>query len=1255
MNEGKLNSRLGRRVLIVLAIAGLLAILLALYYFVYAPNQKNYYNKSAFRILKSISENFKQRINGYDTTSRVKIIPKKNKDNPVDANLSQARFEKLAGSFKQRMNAESSRSSTDDSSPKATDAEIMAPIVAIRNNIFETVILSKKTTTGSGLIEYKSGSLDIDEIITIDTLLKKTSGFTFPTITDVSVEGINYKLFIYPFRNTGEFYLLGGFIGNHEYQVNSNRFPLTYILTIAVLIIIVLLSIPILKIFLIGSYENISINDVRALIAMIFITPFLFILFNWTFWIGKAESKKSEKALATLHQEVIKNFTREIGECLLQLRSYDSLYNDPVGYVGPVKRRVYAIPKEKQIEFRDLLFYPSYYKNLDVVFWMNNRGQEVTKWYFQNKNTRYLNKSERQYFKDIDRNEAFHIPGADTASFSIQPTLSLVTGDYTVNIAKHSEAKIRKGDTDTSAYIGLSSKMYSVFQPVVPKGLNFCIINAAGEILYHSESNRNLQENIFSELSNYRLLKLAISNRDSIMIDNVSMYDKDIKLVVSPMQGLPYYLVTYCDKRNQYLFTRHIIAFSFLCESAVLLILSLFVLFFYFANKRYSELFFSPQSLDWIKPSSEKKNYYILIIAYQLIVVLIMLIFYCFTSDSQTLKYVLNASLLLPFFVVIGYYLIRSAESNAILYREQEKKTPAIKQDEKEEPILTHALPGEEIKETKALAASSQEEKEDQGIPQNMQRRELAARFYIPGKNYFLAAVKIIVPYLLIIFLLAVLKEDLKEKGMIEEDIVLERMLILLEIIIPLVGIAFSLYWYHKLLSGGDSENSQGPSQKNAYMKYLLAGLIISITLISIVPTFCFIIYANKQELSLQVKTGQMHLAKRLQQHRKNINEKVDNYKFSYGARPLKNEDEAYINNLKFNPNFGLYLEGNALSHTSKPLLDSDSCVDFLNFNFYKGVTAYLFMPADHSEYFKNTDDFYWKLCQNKNSTNKSLLLYYSNASDIRDYRDTSSFILSATLNDSLPFISELNNYDKSLQVLSLLALIAALCVLIFYASKRVFLIGYFEKSPGKEQDFNFPNKIFGAASIKEPDRAFWNPTGTTEKLDLALILAKENTYPIATSQYDECILKIQHLLARQYEKIWNSCSMAEKSVLYDFALDGFTNYKNVNILYPLYKKGILRKENHHLVMMTGSFRNYLIAKSGSLEISNLQKAVSEGGKWGRLSSILYILFFAIIIFLFIVQEEVSKRILAIVTSIGAIIPILLKLFNNPSTKNQSD
>src|SRR5438128_9568749 len=103
-------------------------------------------------------------------------------------------------------------------------------------------------------------------------------------------------------------------------------------------------------------------------------------------------------------------------------------------------------------------------------------------------------------------------------------------------------------------------------------------------------------------------------------------------MMVKPLPGLPYYLVTYYEKRGEYLFIIHILAFVFVCESIILLFVSLFSYCLMMSNKRLYKLYFIPGVLYWLKPSLDKKEYYIKNSVQWMATVFLVFLFACFLS-----------------------------------------------------------------------------------------------------------------------------------------------------------------------------------------------------------------------------------------------------------------------------------------------------------------------------------------------------------------------------------------------------------------------------------------------------------------------------------------------------------------------------------------------------------------------------------------------------------------------------------------------
>ena len=230
---------------------------------------------------------------------------------------------------------------------------------------------------------------------------------------------------------------------------------------------------------------------------------------------------------------------------------------------------------------------------------MDSAGDDIAAWNFNKLPTTYFALGDRPYFKDIKYNKTYTIPDAEainkTDSFSLQPVLSRLTGEFTFNVATHSNAEIGKGKKAIA--IGISSKMYSVYNTILPRGFAFCIVDENGNIVCHSDTARSLQENIFEESSDSFALRSIISHKDSVLRTDFSLYDEPVKMIIKPLPGLPYYLITYYKKRGQYLFIFHILAFVFICEAALLLFVSLFSYCMMLSDKKNSKLFFTQARL----------------------------------------------------------------------------------------------------------------------------------------------------------------------------------------------------------------------------------------------------------------------------------------------------------------------------------------------------------------------------------------------------------------------------------------------------------------------------------------------------------------------------------------------------------------------------------------------------------------------------------------------------------------------------------
>src|SRR4051794_38192243 len=86
MSEKGLYSPVMRRIITLILLIGITGTFLAIYYFVYLPQQRTQYNLRIFRILHEISSNIKQRVENYGIVYSYNRVGKQSRDDIIPVN-----------------------------------------------------------------------------------------------------------------------------------------------------------------------------------------------------------------------------------------------------------------------------------------------------------------------------------------------------------------------------------------------------------------------------------------------------------------------------------------------------------------------------------------------------------------------------------------------------------------------------------------------------------------------------------------------------------------------------------------------------------------------------------------------------------------------------------------------------------------------------------------------------------------------------------------------------------------------------------------------------------------------------------------------------------------------------------------------------------------------------------------------------------------------------------------------------------------
>src|SRR5437763_7511044 len=81
-----------------------------------------------------------------------------------------------------------------------------------------------------------------------------------------------------------------------------------------------------------------------------------------------------------------------------------------------------------------------------------------------------------------------------------------------------------------------------------PPAMSYAVIDNAGMVLFHTDSERNGLEDVFTETDHTRQLRAAVIPRHEEFMD-AKYWGEDVRVLITPLPDLPWTLLTFRDKR----------------------------------------------------------------------------------------------------------------------------------------------------------------------------------------------------------------------------------------------------------------------------------------------------------------------------------------------------------------------------------------------------------------------------------------------------------------------------------------------------------------------------------------------------------------------------------------------------------------------------------------------------------------------------------------------------------------------------------
>ena len=523
-----------------------------------------------------------------------------------------------------------------------------------------------------------------------DTLTRQTTK-EFGAIEQVETGGKKYKLFMIPFTVKGNHqFVIGGYMPVEDYLEESRYIPGNAILWLVLGIVLVILMFPLLKVFLMTRAEPLLARNVLTSLISVHLMGSIVIiilvnLYAYYFLIRKPADEQLRTLTAGIQQTFLSEVKDALAEMDLDERELLKLLNQKGGLPGnklpdlysPVGETGYRIDHTgtENPYKADMTYLPDSlgrrYRYFEHISWTDSNGMQAIRWTNNPFVPSKVDLRNRDYFQAVAQGTLLR---RDNQEYYLTAVSSWVSQQKLAIIARPSRLKELLESSDIikdsvlrkkllpilgrMQMISMSAPLRSLFNPILPYGFGFCLVDGRGNVLFHYDENRSLNENLVEESNdNVKLSSLLTTGAAGYF--NAHYTGSNHRFYAQPIDRMPYNLVTFYDIENNWNQDLDIMSASsilVLINMGIILLLVLITRILSFRRLSRSILFI------WVEPKLHRGNAY-LKAASAFVLASVLLFLFSFYSNKPDELYLLGISLgFTHILIVYSYYVYTRAD-----------------------------------------------------------------------------------------------------------------------------------------------------------------------------------------------------------------------------------------------------------------------------------------------------------------------------------------------------------------------------------------------------------------------------------------------------------------------------------------------------------------------------------------------------------------------------------------------------------------